>query len=242
MIVDSETMRVGNREGLDWMEHMERESQDQRNIIDQLREDSKVQKMTITQLEADFKAQNIINNQTKDRLKAQEAINSRTEDELKAQKRIWCSIRAAEIERNADCRTEEAILASSERNEVVHGGNIVGDLRVLEFLKTEIPERYGSIRAAFEVWYEISFQYKDRIVHAPELIIEAFDTLANTKSLFKWSKNRKSRDEARKICRGMISRWLEYIDAAEGQYPGNDTRREFEKLVRLKSALGITFL
>lgn len=42
MIVDSR--RVSNREGLGWMERMERETQAQRNIIDQLREDSKMQR------------------------------------------------------------------------------------------------------------------------------------------------------------------------------------------------------
>lgn len=240
MIVDSR--RVSNREGLGWMERMERETQAQRNIIDQLREDSKMQKMINEKLENTIQGQEITITQLEAYKKAQKLINSQSEDELKAQKRIWGSFRAAEIERNADYRTAEAMLAHSERNEVVHGGNIVGDLRVLEFLKIEIPERYDSIREAFEAWYEISFQYEDQIVHAPELIIDAFDTLASAKSLFKWSKNRKSQEEAQKICGGMISRWLGYIDAGEGQYPGDDIRREFEKLVRLKSALGITFL
>lgn len=204
-MVDSEAMRVGNRDGLSWMERIDRGERAQNIILDQLVNDSKAQRI----------------------------INSQTTNELRALKRIWCSIRATEIERNGHYQTKE--LARSERNEIIHGGDIVGDLEVLEFLKTEIPERYDSTRKAFEAWYEISLQYRDQIVHAPELIVRTFNTLANTKSRRGWSYNRKPQEEAQKICRGIISRWLEYIDAGEGQYPGDYIRREFEKLVSVKS-------
>jgi hypothetical protein len=207
MTVDSEAMRVGNREGLSWMERIEREARAQNIIIDQLVNDSKAQK----------------------------TFNSQITNELGAQKRVWYSIRATEIELNGHYQAKEAMLARSEKNEIIHGGDIVGDLEVLGFLKTEILERYDSTQKAFEAWYEISLEYRDQIVHAPELIIRTFDTLANTKSHRKWSYSRKSQEEAHKICRGIISRWLEYIDAGEGQYPGGYIRREFEKLVSLKS-------
>lgn len=54
MIVDSQAMRVGNREGLGWMERMERmerEIQAQRYNVDQLMKDSKMQKMINEKLE-----------------------------------------------------------------------------------------------------------------------------------------------------------------------------------------------
>lgn len=39
---------------------------------------------------------------------------------------------------------------------------------------------------------------------------------------------------AQDICRGIIGRWLEFINAAGGEYPEDDIKREFEKLVSLK--------
>ncbi|KAF3392043.1 hypothetical protein DPV78_010739 [Talaromyces pinophilus] len=244
MIVDSEAMRVGNREGLDWMERMERESQDQRNIIDQLREDSKIQKMineklenkihdqenkihgqenkiqgqeiTITQLETDSKAQKIINEQ---------------------QKRMWFEVRATEIEKHGHSQAEEAMLARSERNQTVHGGNIIQDLEVVDFIKAETTEqRHDSLQAAFEAWYEVSPRYKHQIVHAPELVVKTFNTLADTKSRWGWSNNPTTQDEVQKICRGIVSRWLEYVNTAKGEYPEDDIRCEFDKLVTLRSA------
>jgi hypothetical protein len=224
LIVDSETMRVGNREGLGLMERLDRLERDlraQKTIIDQLGNESRTQKE--------------INSQTATELRSQKTINDQTANELRAHKRIWCSVRATEIEKNGHYQTKEAKLAGSERNELIHGGDIVADLEVLEFLKIEMPDRYDFTREAFEAWYEVSLQYRDHIAHAPELIIRTFNTLANTKSLLKWSKNRKSQEEAQEICRGIISKWLEYVNAGDGEYPEDDIRRQFEKLVSLKS-------
>ncbi|KUL85517.1 hypothetical protein ZTR_08078 [Talaromyces verruculosus] len=202
MIVDSEAMRVGNREGLDWMERMERETQAQRNIIDQLREDSKMQK--------------IINEQ---------------------QKRMWFEVRATEIEKHGHSQAEEVMLARSERNQTVHGGDIIQDLEVVDFMKAKTTQqRHDSLQAAFEAWYEVSLRYKHQIVHAPELVVKTFNTLADTKSRWGWSSNPTTQDEVQKICRGIISRWLEYVNRAKGEYPEDDIRREFDKLVTLRSA------
>lgn len=57
MIVDSR--RVSNREGLGWMERMERETQAQRNIIDQLREDSKMQRWSTKNLRTKYKVKKL---------------------------------------------------------------------------------------------------------------------------------------------------------------------------------------
>lgn len=217
-------MRVGNRDGLSLMERLER-----------LENESRAQKEINSQTANELRTQKEINSQTTNDLRTQKEINSHTTNDLRIQKRIWCSVRATEIERNGHRQTKEAKLARSERNQLIHGGDIVADLEVLEFLKIEMPDRYDFTREAFEAWYDVSLQYRDHISHAPELIIRTFNTLANTKSRVKWSKIREPQEEAQKICRGIISKWLEYTDAGEGEYPEDDMRRQFEKLVSLKS-------
>lgn len=94
------------------------------------------QEITITQLEADSKAQKIINEQ---------------------QKWMWSEVRATEIEKHGHSQAEEAMLARSERNQTVHGENIIEDLEIVEFMKAETPQdRYESLRVAFEGLSEVS--------------------------------------------------------------------------------------
>lgn len=211
-------MRVGNREGLGLMER-----------LDRLERDVRAQKTIIDQLGNESRAQKEINGQTATELSTQKAINYQ-------QKRRWFFVRATEIEKSGHDRSDEAMSARSERNQVIHGGNIIEDLEVVEFMKTETPQRrYESLRKAFEAWYEVPLRYKHRIVHAPEPIIKTLNILIDTKSRWGWSNNQKSQEEAQEICRGIISRWLEYVKAGDGEYPEDDIRRQFEKLVSLKS-------
>lgn len=56
------------------------------------------------------------------------------------------------------------MLARNERNHVIHGGNIIEDLEVVEFMRTETPQNwYDSLRKAFEAWYEVPRRYEHRI-------------------------------------------------------------------------------
>lgn len=200
MIVDSEAMRVGNREGLGWMERMDRD---------------------LAKFTSDLKAQKTIN----------ERLNMANEQ----QKLRWCGLRIIEVEKKTPFQSEEAMLAREERNQTIHGGNIIEDLEAINYMKDKVPQvRYHSSRKGFEAWYEVPFRYKDQIEHAPELVIRTFNNLADTKSLWRQS-NDPNFHEVQKNCRGIISRWLEWVDAGEGEYPDAHIRRELEKLESLKS-------
>lgn len=140
-----------------------------------------------------------------------------------------------EIEQKDQPQTEEAMLARRERNQIIHGGNIIDHLDCIEFVKDEIsPRRYENAKKGFEAWYEVEFRYKERIHHAPELVVRAFNILADTKSLWSWS-NDPNVLEVQNICRGIINRWLGWVDADQGEYPDAYIRREFEKLESLKA-------
>ncbi|RAO66364.1 uncharacterized protein BHQ10_002376 [Talaromyces amestolkiae] len=224
MFVDSEAMRVGNREGLGLMEQMAKISSDLRAQ----KKINKEQKLTNERLD-------MVNGQQKLTNEEQKLVNEQQKLTNEEQKLRWCMVVYTEIEQKAHPQTEEAILARRERNQIIHGGNIIDHLEYIGFGKNKIPPgRHDSVRKAFEIWYEVPFRYKERIDHAPELVVRTFNRLADTKSLRVWS-NAPTVHEVQKICRGIISRWLEWVDAGEGEYPDAYIRREFEKLESLKS-------
>lgn len=219
MSVNSEAMRIGNREGLDWMERFDR-------------------------LEKDSMAQKKINNQLLKASSEQKKINDQ-------QKRRWFELRATEIEKNGRSKAKVSKSFRNERNEVVHGANIIEDLEVVNFMEPKsaqdrydlravvAKERYDSLRESFEVWYGVSLRYEEEIIKAPKLVIDTFNLFADTTSLRSWSKYSTARRKARKVLRGSIRMWLKHVDnPTKFEYPGDHLWRGFEKAVSIKPAKG----
>ncbi|RAO66365.1 uncharacterized protein BHQ10_002377 [Talaromyces amestolkiae] len=172
-----------------------------------------------------------------ERLDRIESILDQLARDLKMQKTVNDQLakeRKAENESQSLYLTAHSGIFSRRRENVIHGGDILGDLEVLEWAKDKLPWRYDGGREGFESKYCISMQYKDQILVAPEPIIKAFNILGDMTTHIGWCTS-SLEGMAYASCRIIIDKWLEHINTAGREYLEDVIKREFEILDRIKN-------
>lgn len=143
--------------------------------------------------------------------------------------------RKAQNESQVLYRTAQPACVTSRNKDIIHPGNILDDIEVMEWGKKEHPWRYENACKGFESMYFVSMQYKDQILAAPELIIKTFNILGTMSSRWGWC-SPCLEGEAQRSCRIIIGKWLEYINTAGAEYPEDEIKREFEILSLFKKS------
>ncbi|KAK2731598.1 hypothetical protein FQN57_003280 [Myotisia sp. PD_48] len=72
------------------------------------------------------------------------------------------------------------------RNEIAHGGDILGDIKAIRYLETEEWAYIAEYKEDFQQVYTISFSKASEILQYPSEVIRAFDILASIRELHVW--------------------------------------------------------
>ncbi|KAK2731305.1 hypothetical protein FQN57_003455 [Myotisia sp. PD_48] len=72
------------------------------------------------------------------------------------------------------------------RNEIAHGGDILGDIKAIQYLEAQEWGHVAEYKENFQQVYTISFDKASEILRYPSEVIQAFNILASVGELYVW--------------------------------------------------------
>ncbi|OKL59059.1 hypothetical protein UA08_05756 [Talaromyces atroroseus] len=134
-------------------------------------------------------------------------------------------IRACELEQATEDFDQSA---RTVRNKIVHGRNVLMDIRALHFLHKTDPKRFQSASEGFFKLYDLRFEDEARIFAAPDVIKRTLNIRGNVKHLEFWKRSPNA-DGLIELCDGIIDKWQ--LSLKSGLvYPAETINQEYAKL------------
>ncbi|EED18865.1 hypothetical protein TSTA_125770 [Talaromyces stipitatus ATCC 10500] len=231
--MDSKAQRIGNDGALTLVEameermaRMEKELADQKKkTAEQAEELADQKKRTVDQAEelADQKKRTA--DQVKELADQKKKVAGRN--------RLWWKFRVSELERIIK-KTHNA--ARFERNEIVHGADVLNDYQALEY--ADRPDNEAQFKTASEGFKKAyglqlgSFSY-DKLSKAPEGVIDIISLRGNVTFLDWFSNHKEEAGVIAKQCDLAVRKWLKSIKTNGVPYPEDAVKADYKRVKEL---------
>lgn len=154
------------------------------------------------------------------------------EKDSRRDRMLW-KVRVSELERVFK-KTYDA--ARFERNEIVHGADILNDYQALRYAdRLDNQTQFKAASEGFKKAYglQLSCLSYDTLSKAPEGLIEML-TMRGNLTFLNWFRNHKEKaDMIQKQCDEAVHKWLKSIEKNGMPYPEDVVKADYEKINKL---------
>ncbi|KAK2743931.1 hypothetical protein FQN57_004554, partial [Myotisia sp. PD_48] len=171
--------RIGNNEGFNLLDHQEENTSMMKKMEDQLLE---IKGLVESLQEKNLKLEKDVSNLEKDASNLEKDLLSRTEAHISLRRGVLEERRI--FNRN---RLQKDRKTTSTRNDIAHGGDILGDIKAIQYVEAQGWGYVAEYKEDFQQAYTISFyDASTRVPLYPQEAIRAFNILASIRELHAW--------------------------------------------------------
>lgn len=181
--------------------------------------------------------ENALADQAKELVDQAKELADQKEKATGRNRKLW-KVRVSDLE--AVIKKSRSV-ARFERNEIVHGGDVLNDYQALKY--ADRPDNNGQFTTASEGFKKVyglnldSLSYDD-LAKAPEGVVDMLNLRGNSVFLRHFEKEYKEQSsEIQTVCDSAVKKWLDSTGPSGVPYPEDEVKADYERVKELHDSV-----